>query len=181
MNTVSKREFLTMLAVSMPAVALAQTSDQEFDMVEFEPPFPAPDIDIIGIEGKQHIVGEGQDHKFILLNFWATWCPPCINEMPSLQALQDQMDPVNFQVLAISSDAWKDRDRVKKFVEDLGLRFSVAHDSDSVISRAYGAREFPSTYLINPVGEVVAAAKGERVWHTESALSFFTKIMEQNA
>ena len=150
-------------------------------MVKFSPPFPAPDISIIGLDGKRHLVGSGQDRKFILLNFWATWCPPCIEEMPSLQSLQDSMDPLNFQVLAISSDPWENRSRVKKFVKKLGLRFDIAHDSDNSISKTYGAREFPSTYLINPDGEIIAAAKGERNWHSQSAISYFSNIMAQHA
>ncbi len=175
-----RRTFLSLITALVPTPLLAHGAN-DFNMVDFSPPVPAPDISIQDLAGNERRVGSGQEQKFILLNFWATWCPPCVAEMPSLQMLQNNMNPDKFMVLAISSDRPNHADRVKKFVTDLDLKFSIAHDGDSTISDTYGAREFPSTYLIDPSGNILSAAKGERAWGSIRAIQYFLEVMRHHA
>ena len=76
-------------------------------------------------------------------------------------------------------DSPEDRAKVARFVGDLGLTFAIPLDSAGAISKVYGAREFPSTFLIDPEGKIIAAAKGERDWASEDALSYFKEILEE--
>jgi len=177
-----RRAFLTLIAAMAPVRALAHApSEHEFDMVAFEPPFPAPNIALKDLDGVDQRVGEGQERKFILLNFWATWCPPCVREMPSLQTLQDLMDPAIFQVLALSTDRPAEAMKVRRFVKKLELSYTIVHDLENTASEAYGATELPSTYLIDPDGNIVSAAKGERVWHNDIAIAYFKDMIAHRA
>lgn len=176
-----RRTFLSLLATMLPTTSVLAHGSNKFDMVDFSPPVPAPDFSIKDLAGNTQRVGAGQDPKFILLNFWATWCPPCVAEMPSLQMLQNNMKPEKFMVLGVSSDRPDHADRVKDFVDKLDLKIAIAHDGDSAISNTYGANEFPSTYLIAPSGNILSAAKGERDWGSIRAIQYFLDVMNHHA
>ncbi len=159
--------------------AWSQTvSGSGFDMVAFDPPVPAPEFTLNDLTGSPVTIGPTGEKKFTLLNFWATWCPPCVHELPSLQELSDKMDRERFSILAVSVDTEKDTARIFEFRDKYGLKFSIAQDKDSEIANNWGARQFPSTFLIGPKGEILAAAKGERVWHSKTAIAYFNNVME---
>ncbi|MCK6545252.1 redoxin domain-containing protein [Myxococcota bacterium] len=101
--------------------------------------------------------------KTVFVNFWATWCPPCIEEMPSMIRLYERMksDP-NFVVLAISADeSWAP---VKKFFDERGNPgFQVLLDPKGVLAKQYGTTMFPETYVVKN-GKIVAFIEGPRDW-----------------
>ena len=176
-----RRTFMSLLAALIPTTSVLAHGSNKFDMVDFTPPVPAPEFSIKDIGGETRGVGGDQAGKFVLLNFWATWCPPCVAEMPSLQMLQNNMNPDKFMVLAVSSDRPDHGERVKEFADRLELNFPIAHDRDGTISSSYGAVEFPSTYLIDPSGNILSAAKGERVWGSIRAIQYFLDVMRHHA
>lgn len=148
-----------------------------FDMVAFDPPADAPGFDLPDVRDRQ-IGLPAFRGRFVLLNFWATWCAPCVREMPSLQRLEDTLGTKGISVVAISLDKPGREAKVKDFASDLDIRFKVLLDSQGVAQKLYGARELPSTFLIDPAGKIVAAAKGERDWASDEAISYFSEIMK---
>jgi thiol-disulfide isomerase/thioredoxin len=101
--------------------------------------------------------------KVVLLNFWATWCPPCRDEEPSLRQLARAMDPNKFQLLAVSVDegGWP---AIEKFFGGKTPPYSVALDQTARISQTYGTTKFPESYLIDADGTLRLKFIGPRNW-----------------
>ena len=100
--------------------------------------------------------------KLVLVNFWATWCPPCREEMPSLTRLSQQFDPGSFEVLTVSVDeGWAP---VEKFLAQPQTPFRVALDTGAKTSRIYGTTKFPESYLVDRDGKVRLKFVGPRNW-----------------
>jgi thiol-disulfide isomerase/thioredoxin len=113
--------------------------------------------------------------KTILVNYWATWCPPCEKEMPSLGALQTARGGPGFEVVALSVDAPEDVDYAKRRLTELGaahIPFRHAPmDSGDIIYGA-GVRGFPTTILYGPDGLEIARLAGEADWASNEAVQF---------
>lgn len=93
-----------------------------------------------------------------LLNFWATWCPPCRAEMPSIERLYKQMSGTNFRIVAV--DAGENRSQVASFIEKNKYTFPIYLDESNELSSIFAARGLPSTYLVNKEGKVIAVRIG---------------------
>lgn len=96
--------------------------------------------------------------KISLLNFWATWCPPCRAEMPSIERLHKQMSGTKFQIIAVNSG--ERRSQVASFIEKNKYTFPIYLDESNELSSIFAARGLPSTYLVNKEGKVIAARIG---------------------
>ncbi len=115
--------------------------------------------------------------KVLFLNFWATWCPPCREEMPAMERLYQRHKEKGFVVLALSVDS--DGERVViPFLRENKLTFPVAYDHKMEVARLYEVRGLPSTFLINRAGEVVAIALGPRVWNSPAAHALVQSLLE---
>ncbi len=101
--------------------------------------------------------------KVVLLNFWATWCPPCRDEEPSLRQLASAMDPGKFQLVAVSvdEDGWP---AIDKFFAGNPPPYAVALDETGRISQVYGTTKFPESYLIDASGTLRLKFIGPRNW-----------------
>ena len=93
-----------------------------------------------------------------LLNFWATWCPPCRAEMPSIERLYKKMSGTNFRIVAVN--AGEHRTQVSSFIEKNKYTFPIYLDESNAVSSIFAARGLPSTYLVNKEGKVIAARIG---------------------
>lgn len=111
--------------------------------------------------------------KIVLLNFWATWCPPCVEEMPSLVALQGKMkDKVT--VLAISVDV--DEGAYKKFLKDHGVDLLTVRDPDEKSNTLYGTFKYPETYVIDRDGVVRRKFIGPVDWTSPEIIQYLSKL-----
>jgi cytochrome c biogenesis protein CcmG/thiol:disulfide interchange protein DsbE len=130
----------------------------------------APDF---SITDSRHTVALSQLRgKPVLLNFWATWCPPCIEEMPSLVQLQKQMgDKVT--ILAVSEDA--DDGAYKQFVHDHGVDLLTVRDTQQK-NELYGTFKFPETFVIDRNGTIVRKFIGATDWTAPDIVDYLTKL-----
>ena len=111
---------------------------------------PAPELRLPLLDGgTRDLVGE-RGKVVVLLNFWATWCVPCRDEMPELQRLADDLREQPFTLLTI--DLQEDSHAIAAFRRDLGLRLPVLMDEDGDVAQNYGVRALPATFLIDEGG-----------------------------
>jgi peroxiredoxin len=114
--------------------------------------------------------------KVVFLNFWATWCPPCRAEMPSMERLYQKLKDKGLVILAV--DLQEDAKSVRKFVSEHKLTFPVLLDSDGKVGGTYGARSIPTSYIVGRNGNVLGGTIGGREWDTPEMISFFTRLLE---
>jgi cytochrome c biogenesis protein CcmG/thiol:disulfide interchange protein DsbE len=100
--------------------------------------------------------------KLLVLNFWATWCPTCIVEMPSLDQFQRQFGPQGVVVLGVSVD--KNEKLYRQYLERTHPSFETARDPEADISASYGTFQFPETYIIDRSGKVVEKVISNQNW-----------------
>jgi len=116
--------------------------------------FSLPDV-----QGKIH---QPQRGDVMLLNFWATWCPPCRSEIPSMAALHDQYAGRGLKIVAVSVD--RDLGSLDAFKQEYRMPFLVLHDAESTVSRQYGVFRYPESFLIDRDGNVVEHLIGAVEW-----------------
>jgi thiol-disulfide isomerase/thioredoxin len=114
--------------------------------------------------------------KVVLVNFWATWCGPCKEEMPALARLQQQLDPTRFTLLTITTDL--QRQGITHFLSQLGVSLPVLFDEDQEVSRAFMVRGLPTTVVIARDGTLVGRAIGPRAWDSPESLAVMRQMME---
>ena len=100
--------------------------------------------------------------RVLVVNFWATWCPPCINELPSLNAMAAELKGDGVVVLGISVD--KDKAAYDKFLKKVKLNFETSRDPGADISAEYGTFKYPETYVISREGKVLEKFINEQPW-----------------
>jgi len=175
---VLKAIVLSAILILMP-LSQAQAHAPElhqFNLVKFKRSFPAPSFTLPDPNGELKTL-ESFAGNHVLLNFWATWCVPCLTEMPSMEKLHQKFKDRKFHIVAISSDK-EGAAQVKPYLKKLGVTFTILLDTDGRVSENYGARNLPSTFLLNPKGRVVAAAMGERDWFKEGAVTYFDEMLK---
>lgn len=137
---------------------------------------PTPDFSVPSLDGKKISLKDFRG-KVVFLNFWATWCVPCREEMPAMEKLYQEFKDKNFVVLAINV---KDRKtEALKFVKELKLTYPIAFDPEGEVGLLYGAWGLPTTYLIGPKGEGLARAWGPAEWYSPQARKLIQQIIEQ--
>lgn len=111
--------------------------------------------------------------KIVVLNFWATWCPPCVEEMPSLGAMQTQLED-HVQVLAVSID--EDGDAYHRFIQEHNIRFLTVRDPEQKSSFLYGTHRWPETYIIDRRGIVRRKFIGPVDWNNPEILQYLRTL-----
>ena len=129
-------------------------------MTDWKGPPAAPPIDLYTPGGEPFTLASLRG-KVVLVNFWATWCEPCVTEMPSLQRVRDQLAP-RFEVLGVNYQ--EGPARIKAFLDKSGITFPVVRDTDGAVAKAWGARIFPASYLVDRAGHVKHVLIGGADW-----------------
>ncbi|HEY0601732.1 MAG TPA: redoxin domain-containing protein [Herpetosiphonaceae bacterium] len=120
----------------------------------------APDFSLQTLDGETVRLSDFTG-KVVLINFWATWCPPCVREIPRLVRISEEYDDDGLVVLGINTTFQDDPAKVEQFVRDQGISYRVLLDPDGDTSQKYPARLMPTTYLIDRSGKVVHTKVGE--------------------
>ncbi len=148
-----------------------------FNLIQFPRPRPSPDIALPDLEGNE-IRLSALRGKVIVLNFWATWCPPCIEEMPSLERLHGRFRSRKFAIVAVSVDA-EGAKPVRKFIGERGFTFRVLLDPGKKTEAPFGVRGLPISYVIDHKGRMVAGAIGAIDWSSKKATTYFENLIRQ--
>ncbi|MFZ5482129.1 MAG: TlpA family protein disulfide reductase [Myxococcota bacterium] len=121
---------------------------------------PAPDFQLRDVNNVQRSLAEHKG-KVVLVNFWATWCQPCMVEMPHLEAMYKELGPRGFVVIGISADAARDASKVKPLVVQKGLTYPVLLDPQTTVVSVYNpAKTMPFNVLVDRAGTIVSQHAG---------------------
>jgi peroxiredoxin len=137
---------------------------------------PAPALALRDVEGAA-VDLDAFRGRTVLVNFWATWCAPCVVEMPSIARLRDALRAEGFEVLAVNVQ--ENAARIRPFVARLGLEFPVLRDHDGSVRRAWDVTVFPSTFVIDPAGRVALVAVGEIDWSAPDVVARVRAVMRR--
>lgn len=163
-----------LLMGALGAAALPAAAQRGYDMAPWPADRPAPPLQAPDLQGRIWRLSELQG-RAVLLNFWATWCPPCRAEMPSLQQLTELYTPQQLQVLALN--VGEGPRRITQYLQSAGLSLTVLLDPQSLIARQWGANALPTTYLIDPQGRPRLRLRGEVDWGSREALAWIDALL----
>jgi peroxiredoxin len=139
-------------------------------------PTTGPDFELKDPAGKQLSLKELRG-KVVFLNFWATWCPPCIEEMPAMERLHQELQKDGLVILAVNFQ--EGPERVKEFFAKHNFTFAALLDRDGKVSELYQAWALPVSVIINKRGELAARAMGSNAWDSEEARRFFKQLLTE--
>jgi peroxiredoxin len=118
--------------------------------------------------------------KYLLVNFWATWCGPCKMEMPSLEKLYQRFKADKFDILAISNDMFGQA-VVEPYIKANNLSFTILLDSQLKVSYQFGVISLPTTFLIDPEGNIIGAKQGAENWAEPETILYFEHLLNKNS
>lgn len=143
---------LAAVVAGLSALAFSSSSKEARPEVGYT----APDFTLSDLDGKQVNLSDLRG-QVVYLNFWATWCPPCREEMPAIQAIHEEMGD-KVKVLAVNVEGT--RDEVSAFAKEFGLGFQIALDGDLSVARMYQVRGIPVSLFIDKNGVIRAKFVG---------------------
>lgn len=147
---------------------------EKLGLMVFPEPQTIPPIEFTSLAGKKVTLADYAG-KYVFLNFWATWCPPCREEMPSIQRMSDALSGPDFGVLAVS--VGEDRDTVSSFLKKTPFTFPIVLDPHGENSMMFVGRGIPTTYILDRQGRAIAGTVGGRAWDTSESLETFKSMI----
>ena len=158
------------------AAPVAQDYFKKLGIERSEKVILAPDFTLEDLTGKR-ISLKSLRGRVVFLNFWATWCIPCRQEMPTMEKLHRELKEQGLEVAAVN---FRETEKeVRKFFGELGLTFTALLDKDGKVSEEYGAWSIPLSYFINRKGEFVGKVIGYRTWDNQEAKAFFRDLLDE--
>jgi peroxiredoxin len=135
---------------------------------------PPPALELKDLDGRPHRLSDYRG-RVVLINFWATWCAPCRDEMPSIQELKRKLANRPFVVLAVNLD--EPESRIRNFLAQVKVDFTVLLDPDRQVAKAWQARILPASFVIGPDGRIRYSLVGEINWDHDLVVSRIAELM----
>ncbi len=167
------RKLLLTILLLLPTLPLTVQAGQ--GLTALPEKAPAPDFELNDMDGKSHHLADYRG-RVVIINFWATWCPPCRAEMPSMQRAWEQLSQEEIQMLAIN--VAEDEERISQFSSDYPVEFPLLMDLDSKVSEAWPLRGFPTTFIVDAEGRIAYQAIGQREWDDPELLALIRALQE---
>lgn len=177
------RGFGWLLAIAVVALAAALILLGEGSPAPLRRGDAAPDFDLPvmggggGGEAGQRALADYAG-QVVLVNFWATWCKPCEEEMPAMERLYKELSPRGFELLAISVD--EQSDVVEAFLARMALSFPVLHDADQSVSRSYQTMGYPESLLLDRRGVIVERYVGPKPWDEPDYVRRVERLLDES-
>lgn len=173
---------LTILVVFIVSVFLIVLLREERDSTlttikPIQPGFEAPNFNFPDLNGRKISLSDHRG-KVVLVNIWATWCPPCRQEMPSMQRLYARFKGDNFEILAVSIDS-TGREVVAPFMRKMNLTFRALLDPKETIKPLYRITGVPESFIIDKDGILVEKIIGPINWATPEVFLFFRELIQK--
>ncbi|MFK7794192.1 MAG: TlpA family protein disulfide reductase [Gammaproteobacteria bacterium] len=158
------------------ALALTMSLSNAGGLMDKIPTEEASNFTLMSAHGSDISLSD-YEGKFVLLNFWATWCPPCVKEMPALNQLHNKLNASNgLEVVGVH--VGPALATVKQFLKDKPVDFDIVIDKNMSLS-SWQVSGLPTTFLISPSGKLIYKATGEREWGSDEMVEFVRGIMKE--
>ena len=145
-------------------------------VTEFKEGQRSPGLSLASLDGKTVSLNDYAG-KLVVLNFWATWCPPCDAEMPTLENLWEKYRARGLMVVGVSVDKGEPRAIVGPYVRGKKLTFPILLDPDMKTAQAWRVAGIPATFLVKPSGEVAGLAQGAREWDSKEMVALLENLL----
>ena len=122
----------------------------------------APDFKLLDLKSKQTELKEYLGKGPVVVDFWASWCKPCVKSLPKLQKIYDKYKKYGLTIIGINQDGPRNRSKINPFIKSQGINFPILFDDNSDVMRRYRIVGLPATVIISPEGNVVKVHKGYR-------------------
>ena len=164
----------------LPVAALGQQTKalRNLRLAPVDHPGPAPRFTSMTPEGKKIGIGNLKG-KLVVLNFWATWCPPCRLEMPSMERLYQEFKGQGLEVVAVNF--MEHEKPITSFLKENGFTFPVLMDKKGEIAREYGVHGLPVTYLIGRNGNLLARSMGYKDWYKPETRELISSLLKDES
>ncbi|MCZ8253996.1 MAG: TlpA disulfide reductase family protein [Hylemonella sp.] len=162
------------LAWALGTAALPALAQRGYDVTPWPAGRAAPPLSALDMQGQTWTL-ERLRGRAVVINFWATWCPPCRAEMPSLQQLAEIYGPEQLQVLAVN--VGEGPRRIAQYLQSSGLELTVLLDPKSEAAKAWGATVLPTTLLIDTEGRPRQRVRGEVDWSGREAQALVEPLL----
>jgi len=158
----------------IPKITNEQSHGLDSELKSFKGnPVPLP-LDLVSASGER-IKRDAYTQKVTVVNFWATWCPPCVEEIPSLNNLRKAMRDVDFELISVNYA--EDEKRVKSFLQQVNVDFPVLLDTDGRVSASWNVLVYPSTFVIGPDGMIKYGVNGAIHWDSQEVVRDLRKLL----
>ena len=132
-------------------------------------PFTLPNL-----QGQAQGLPQG---KVVILNFWATWCPPCRKEVPSMVELYSKLKDKGLDIVAVSVD--RNPEDLMQFVAEQRMNFTILHDIDSVVAHKYSVYRYPESFIIDRSGQIRQHLRGAVEWMDPEFAGYIEKLLQE--
>lgn len=170
MRTLFTPGFLLAASLAIAADAPPQT------LPKLTAPFSAPDFSLRGEDGKTYRLSDYRG-QVVVLNFWATWCPPCRYEMPSLDRAWNKVK--NRKVMILAVNIGENADQIFEFTGQYPVSFPLPMDLDGTVIKSYPVTGLPTTYIVNPEGMATHRIVGSREWDDPALIDALLAMRKQ--
>jgi thiol-disulfide isomerase/thioredoxin/dienelactone hydrolase len=137
---------------------------------------PAPALSLMDMNQQTYVLGE-QGRKVVLVNFWASWCRPCVEEIPSLHRLRDKIDNPKFEIITVN--VGEDRVRIDKFLTRVPIQLPLLMDNQGIVSAAWKVYVYPSSYLVDHQGKIRYAYLGALEWDSAETIKIIQNLLNR--
>jgi cytochrome c biogenesis protein CcmG/thiol:disulfide interchange protein DsbE len=146
---------------------------------------PAPEFSAVDLQGTPRTLADYRG-KVLLVNIWATWCPPCQQEMPSMQRLREAVPDEDFAILAVSVDAplgerdafGREGGNLEIFAQTMGLTFSILHDPTGKIQETYQTTGVPESFVVDRDGLIKKKVAGPTEWDAPANVELIRRLLD---
>ncbi|NOX33723.1 MAG: redoxin domain-containing protein [Deltaproteobacteria bacterium] len=174
--------FVSLFAVLLLPLSSAYPKDVKLDnqfkslgIIRLAGIAPPAGHDFFDMDGKLLRLSDFKG-KIVLLNFWTTWCPECVYEMPIFEKLHKKINNKGLIILAV--DLKESQSKVIKFIKKHKITFKIAMNKKGDMGRAFGIRSIPTTFILNREGGLIGRAMGARRWDSQKSIDLFEYLLK---
>lgn len=164
-------------AVSSTDTRLFSRSPKSYaGMTPVGKPMPAPALQLEGLNTQTFSLRERRG-QVVLVNFWATWCRPCVDEIPSLHRLREKIDNPEFEIITVN--VGEEQERIAKFIKKVPVELPLLMDYEGIVSNAWRVYVYPSSYLVDKNGQISYAYLGALEWDSPENITIIQSLLKR--